>query len=573
MTRLATLRTRLQSLRLARLAVRWGSAAALVWTAMVIGWLLAWWIDWSLSLGLAGRGLLLIAWAAAIAAVVHRKAWREVSQTESLEDVALVVEREHAIDSDLIAALQFEDARAAGWGSSRLSTAVVDYVSEFSQTLDVYRGFRWGTLPRRGAAAASLTLFFLILMLAWPGHAAAFWNRFWLGSDRYPTRTQILELQINGQMVDVHRPEIARLAVPQDGDLRIAVLLAGEIPATAAVAVQGLSSRERGQWLLEAAGDAGDEPRFSYLAPRLSESTRLTIRAGDAESDPIDIDIVPLPVVDLQWTANPPVYARGGAVASVAAGARHFAALPGSGLELTVLGINKPLQTVELLLIDPMSATDQSLPLVAKPGGEQGGGSDSDGRVWQLPDGHPLSEFRTPLRYELRVVDADGLQPQPLIQGEIRVQADRLPRVAAAVVSRRVLPSAAPKITYGATDDFGLKEIRCQIDIVPVDGGSRSESRTFWTLTGPEAQRSVRGDAVLNLAPYKLAKGDEVQVTVQAADDRGEFPPGVGLSEVLIFEVTDRNGILESLLEIDQQSAKQLDEIIERELGIGRTSR
>ena len=56
-----------------------------------------------------------------------------------------------------------------------------------------------------------------------------------------------------------------------------------------------------------------------------------------------------------------------------------------------------------------------------------------------------------------------------------------------------------------------------------------------------------------------------------AYDYRGESDSQRSFSEPVIFQVTDRQGILSGLLETDQESAKQLDAIIRRELGIGET--
>lgn len=555
MSRLAALRARLQSLRSARAGVRWGNALALFLVILLTGWLICFALDWSLQLNRWFRAAVLIGWGTAVAASVHRWIWPLVRIEESLEDVALVVEREHAIDSDLVAALQFDGPLAPAWGSERLSAAVVDYVAEFSQSLDVFRGFTWEGLPNRAALAASALGIVGALFVIAPENAAAFWNRFWLGGARYPTATQIVELTINGIAVPVHRPHTERFAIPQEDALRIVVRVAGHPPRHVRGMARGVSSRERAEWSF--ASGADDE--FVYSTQQVVESTRLIIVAGDAESDPIEIHVVPLPVVDVNWSASPPPYARGGPVGNVAPGARQFAALQGSKLQLAAAAINKPLQRVELKL------GNATIPLIAD--------ASQQDTVWRLPDDSPISELREPFHYELNIVDIDGLQPRPGISGDVRLQTDRLPRVAAAVVSRRVLPSAAPKISYGAADDFGIREVRWQVEVVKSDGERQSESRRVYTAPSGTPLQTVKGESTLDLTHFGLEKGDEVRVTVVADDYRGAFPSSSGFSEPLIFDVTDRNGILESLLEIDQQSAKQLDEIIERELGIGRTSR
>src|SRR5258708_6009487 len=162
-TKLATLRSRLSSLRRSRSAVRWGSAmCAPIAFAL---WLLlaAFWCDWSFDLPVALRGLVLIAWFAGGILAIRRFALPLVRRKGSEQDVALLVEQQHKIDSALVAALQFEQPQAAKWGSPRLEKAVVDYVAEFSPSLDVFQGFSYQPLPRR-ATMLVLTLLVLVGM-------------------------------------------------------------------------------------------------------------------------------------------------------------------------------------------------------------------------------------------------------------------------------------------------------------------------------------------------------------------------------------------------------------------------
>lgn len=556
MSRLGILRSRLQSLGLARAAVRWGNALAIGVTVLLLSWLAAYAFDWSLQGNRWIRAAVLVAWGTGMAAVAHRWLWPLIGPAESLDELALVVEREHGIDSDLVAALQFDNPLTPVPGSSRLSSAVVDYVAEFSQTLDVFRGFSWDGLPRRAGVAGGLLVLTGLIVMQSPAHAAAFWNRFWLGTERYPTRTQIVELSINGTAISVFHSDVVRVAIPQDDPLRIEVTIAGELPALVEAEVRGLHSRDRTMWTFAAVDDS--ETQFGFQAPRLVESVRLHVRAGDATSDPVEIAIVPLPVVDVVWTARPPGYAAG-LQQELTAGARQFSALQGSQLALQLSGVNKPLQSAALKL------GTQTIPLVKS--------TTAGGEIWQLPSESPLKELREALTYELDVVDVDQLRPKPALTGEIRLQPDRLPRVAAAVISRRLLPAAAPKVTYGATDDFGLRAVRWELEIVRTDGSRQSATGDIWRRQPQSSERTLRGETTIPFSSYGLTKGDEVRLTLLAEDERGAYPAGTGRSETLVFDITDRNGILESLLEFDQQSARQLDEIIERELGIGRISK
>jgi hypothetical protein len=551
MTRLAPLKARLHSLRLARSAIRWGCALSSGTLVVLAGWTLTYWLDRGLLLSWAGRAVMLLGWLAGVGWLFARQvlpAWR---QTESLEDVALIVEREQRIDSDLIAALQFDALPAGAWGSPRLSTAVVDYVAEFSPSLNVFEGFSWQPLPRRLTTAATALLIASATCAVYPSHAAAFWNRFWLGSAHYPTRTVLAKLTINGEEISVFHAAPVRLRVAQGESLQLVVAATGELPADGAVEVRGLQTGQRALWKLTTASTA----TYQLEPQSLTENVRLRVRLGDAVSDPVDIALLPLPVFELRWTVVPPGYAPS-ADDIVPEGTRQFAVLAGSRLLLELACLNKPLNSVQLVLPQGQVALQPE-----RRGKET---------VWTVPTGTAFDSVTEPLTYELAVVDGDGLSPQPRVFGQIRLRPDRTPRVAATGVTKHVLPTAKPKIRYGAVDDFGVTRVVLLVEIRAAEGEPRRDERTVWQrpANGP-GETTVRGEATLDLSPYQLNKGDQVQVTVAADDERGTALSQRGTSEPLLFDVTDRNGILSGLLETDQQSAKQLDAIILRELGIG----
>lgn len=556
MSRLATLRSRLSSLRTARATVRWGSALAGVVLCVLGFWLFAFLVDWSAQLSFFSRLVLLLAFIGAVTAAVLRWIVPQFRQVESLEQMALLVERQHGIDSDLVAALEFESPQAAAWGSSRLSHAVVDYVAEFSPGLNVFEGFRWHPLPQLAAATVFALLTAVAFVIVSPGHASAFWNRFWLGGAHYPTRTQLVEITVNGETVPVFHTQSVELRVPQGQAVRIMVTGAGEIPDQGTVQVQGRQTRGWNTWPLTP-DPTGTGERLIATAPSLTENVRLWITAGDASSDPLELTVMPLPILDVQWTVTPPAYAVKPETESIPAGARQFAVLQGSKLTVQVRCLNKSLSKVELNL------GDHRIPLSPR-------SADEGQTVWELPAGHPLESVKEPTEFTLSAVDEDGLSPVPPWSGQIRLAADRVPRVVAAVQTKKILPTAKPKIIIAAIDDYGLKRIRLQATISRVEGDSTTDEKVVWRRAADDVPPlNVKSEATFVLSPYQLSKGDELRVVIYAEDDRGEWPSQTGQSEPLIFEVTDRNGILAELLETDQQSAKQLDAIIERELGIG----
>jgi hypothetical protein len=172
------------------------------------------------------------------------------------------------------------------------------------------------------------------------------------------------------------------------------------------------------------------------------------------------------------------------------------------------------------------------------------------------------------------VADLDGISPEAPLRGHIRIEADRPPRIAAAVVTEKVLPAARPGITWGAADDYGLAEIRIHKQVIRSSGQIEQTVDVVRKIPDQsQPQKALRGRLELDLAPFGLAKGDQVRVTLEAVDYRGDHPGTPVQSEPVVFHVTDESGILAGLVEADEKSARQLDEIIQRQLGAGEMSK
>ena len=81
----------------------------------------------------------------------------------------------------------------------------------------------------------------------------------------------------------------------------------------------------------------------------------------------------------------------------------------------------------------------------------------------------------------------------------------------------------------------------------------------------------LEGSVRVPLAALGLKKGDQVRVTLTATDYRGSGKGQTSSSEPIVLDITDVSGILAALSETDERSAKQLETIIERQLGVGGT--
>jgi hypothetical protein len=149
MSQLDSLRRKIAQLRRRRALVRAGAGLATLLLAIVLALVVAFLVDWTWSLSRSGRVVLQLVCLSGVGwiAVKYVLPWFQVKEADL--DLALMLERKHNIDSDLVAAIQFESPEASRWGSAQLEHAVIDYVADFSRDWNVLEGFSASDLVRR----------------------------------------------------------------------------------------------------------------------------------------------------------------------------------------------------------------------------------------------------------------------------------------------------------------------------------------------------------------------------------------------------------------------------------------
>ena len=557
-------RSRLHSLRRQRSLDRWGSAWCVFALLVLLVLLLAFFADWSLRMSRPQRFVMLVASVGAGYWVLRRFTLPSMGRQEADVDLALELQQRHGIDSDLVASLQFETDEAARWGSRQLETVVIDQTAVMTDKLDVFAGFSWNRLRRRAVFLGVAAIVLLIVTAVFPQHIKSFLNRFLLGSAHYPTRTQIESITVNGHDIEIGTYGNRSVNIPYGRMLKFELQCAGELPKSGRVELTGIDSQTASEFALESNGSQLNEKSRSFSGQllRLIESVTCQVHIGDAWTEPLRINVIPLPIVDVELKSTPPKYAvmvesESSTEDKRRVSARQIAVLEGTRVDLNVVSRNKPLTQAMLTL------NEQEFQLKQQ---------DEDGNVWSMADETALASITEPMRYEIQVVDHDGLSLERPIQGTIRLKTDRRPRVSAAMVSRRVVPTGRPQLVYGATDDFGLARLRVHFQIYRGNGDMEQIFRDLRQIDeSDQPVRTLRDRDTLDLEPLKLVKGDELKITLEATDYRGTIEPKSVLSEPIILEITDREGILAELLESDEKSVRQLDEIIQRELGIGGT--
>ena len=181
----------------------------------------------------------------------------------------------------------------------------------------------------------------------------------------------------------------------------------------------------------------------------------------------------------------------------------------------------------------------------------------------------PLAAVRRAVRFALQITDADDQQLERPLEGIVRVQP--MPRRAWRPPSSpaSVLPTAAPTIYLRATDDFGLASLALVREVVHPDGQTEEGETPIYALPDGSRPRRTSRSTTPSLGPLKLSKGDSVKVTVRATDFRGRAGRQIDVVRSLVFQVTDEQGVLAAMIEADKQSAAELKDMIQRQLGIG----
>jgi hypothetical protein len=568
MAKLRTLHSGLNRVRRFRATVRVGSALA-VFASIVLGYLLAaFLLDLATHMGRAERAIVLAVFGVTTVWALRKYVAPALRAREEEVALALMVERQQGIGSDLVAALQFADGGRSQYGSSDLRQAVIDYTDEVSGHLNYLEGFSRKELTNRATVLAVTVLLAALPCVAAPAHVAVFANRFLLGNAHYPTRTVIESIDSPGD----------RSAFGQTVHFR--VHLSGEMPEKARVELTALSSGL--QTIVELMPDAKDKAVYTGELARALDDLSYQVFAGDAYTERRTLTLIPLPVVQVDLEVKTPAYAEG-KFQPDAGGGRQRIALEGSRVT-PVVTADKDLKSATITIDDkafPMKGQGKRFTLDA-------------------PDS-PLANVAATVRYEVQVVDADGLSLERPVSGILQVRADQPPRIAAATGTRYVLPTAAPRIKFKAIDDYALARILVHKTVLrqgkeeppfstsggdtappagdtpgAVPGGSSGgksggeQLDKTDTVAQPEDHRAELGGTIaVSLDDLGLEKGDRVIVTFEAVDYRGDAKGKSSRSERMIFQVTDRAGVLAAMRELDTQMDEKLDQIIKAQLGIG----
>jgi len=523
-------------------------------------------LDRRLGLYRPARLFLDAAWLLPVLWIVWRRVFPALGRGEDEIDVALRYQRRMGIDSDLVAALEFDAAgnsfdatgggrTADGYGSARLRDALVDQVDGLGPSIAESEEPPDPAVVLRMRILGAVLIAAVIVVAIWPRSFAAFVRRAALEEVAYPSATTIEWWTIDGRgpvpRVDAETGEPRPTVTVAIGRPAEFVLRATDaIPDYAVVELVGESGATTS---LELTPSDADRAIFRGSLPAVVESCRGRFVAGDAFSETFELPATPLPLVTVTLEVTPPGYAAGVDLPMPPPGRLNAAVLEGSDVAVIVECANKELRSATLSIagVDtPLAAIDETK------------------RLWRAdPAAAGLADIRRPIEFLVQAEDIDKFRPAEPLKGSIGLRPDLPPTVAAEIVTKWVLPAGKPSIAYDAADDLGIQGLAVTRQVLRSDGSTTTD-RVEIPLVGANQGPATKlaGKFSLPLDGLQLVKGDKVTIRVEARDRRADSGRAVAQSEPHTLEVTDEQGLYEAMAETDQRSARKMDEIIQKQL-------
>ena len=583
MTNLGLLRRKLAMLRRRRALRRLVCGAAPIGTGGVCFLAAIFFFDFLFKLDVVqrafaiGTGLLILGW------FLRRAAWPYLRVRESELQTALHIERQHGIDDQLIAALQFEISDAARRSSPQLELAVIQDARAVSQDLDTMSGFQYRPVVRRGVTFLVAALVTVGAMANFPDHARAFFKRLvWL-SVRYPTATVVQRVVINREEVLTHARD---MTLPRPIDCAEGESVDFLIQTSGAVAEQGslrlaaLDGQELRTIRLTPqldptmGSDSGSETRtYHGQLRRLVTPLRYQIYLGDTWTDPAEIRMIARPIVDFAARVQPPQYTAAGA--SFIRSVRQLSVPEGSAVRFQLSSTNN--KRLRAAVLSGHSLNGESSYQFVQ--------ADAEGLQWVLPPEQTMfAAVRDEIRFEVQVTDEDGLALEYPLGGVLSVLRDRAPSVVIHSIHRVVLPHAEPIIDFQVADDFAVAAAILHVRSKRVEPGNAGDDSpdlqpqidhperleiSLGASPVPIGRLPLDGHYALDLAELALEKDDQITLIVEVIDSRGDLPGVSSFSEPLILLVSDERGVLAAISEVDEQTERSLSEVIQRQLEVG----
>lgn len=537
MANLSPLHRGIKRVRRFRNIARLGSGVARWITAA--GWLflITFGLDWLAKMDRVERIALLVVEGVILVWLFKKQLLPVLGVKESLIGIAAKIETHQNVSSDLVAALQFSDKNMDQFGSEELRGRVVDDTAELSSEIDYLFGFSRPELWKSLGKGVGTLVVIVVVAISTPDYFNIFLQRITLGSDAYPTKTVILSLETVESNAVIGRPITFVVRVDENKIM----------PETGVLKIRGKNDSQS-ELALQRTGKTNE---YTVTLPRVINAFSVTALVGDDVGETKKIDVLQVPRVELEMRADIPAYAVDSFNVK-SSGGRIQSVLAGSDVHPILRPTNNTLRSATILL------------------GEEAFDLKKEGARWVMPiENHPLIGVDSTIKYQISVIDTNGISPDRPITGILQVRPDQNPQIAAATVINLVLSGAAPRIKFRAIDDFGIDEITADITITRV-GMDTSDDTITQVIDTPESHaKQIDSTVAVELEDFGLEIGDVVLITLQVTDYRGQQEGITIPSDPIEFVVTSRANFLAAMRDIDSETDDKLDQIIKAQLGVG----
>jgi len=421
-------------------------------------------VDVLFEMTVSQRVVALLAAGGVLAWFIYRWVRPWLTRHEDEIDVALLIERRRSIDSDLVAALQFESPEAASWGSPQLEHAVVRQVAENTRRLKLVKDLPQRGLRLRLAMSVGTFAAVALIVLAFPTHAAIFVDRLSMGATLYPRDTLIREGAVNGEPKGTLRSPGVEIHCPIGRAVDFRVTCDGKLPPDGKITYQQ-EGGDRSVLLLK---PVDNEPGvYTGRLESLVSAVDFRVSVGDDRTQEARLVASPRPVVEVVFKPTIPDYAK-------AAGAKgddrgfNFSVYKGARVDLELRCLNKPLRKA-------MLTAESRCPMKR---------ADEDGHLWVLPaEGTALSSISCPLDYEIEVIGPNGKRA-----GRIKGRIDKI---------EGPQPADRSALASEFLDDYPLGQLKVRVRVASPAGLRREAAQStgsFAAAAGANVDLQVRCD-------------------------------------------------------------------------------
>ncbi len=476
-----------------------------LWTlaGLLLALLAAMWLDlvWALPSAVrwwVSRGGPLLAGLLAVAWGIHL-----IRKTDH-DRLSARIDRRQSTGGEILAGWQLSSraVRPSGALSEGLAAMAVDRASGLLRGFAPADVFPWSRLRRAVQTCGGIVLVVGLLAAAMPSVAGTQLRRFLTPAADVPPFTGLrIELELDETTVLYGQDVMVTAKVSSDAVSKM------QLVSVTDDGIENVLPMLPGR----KADAAADGQQWQTLLTRVTEPLRLHARSGPSRSRFHRLDVQMTPeILPPTVRITPPAYTGAGTYEGPIP-RDGLSGLAGTEVQWQVKS-NRPLSKGRLRL---QYRDDSREEVLLKPADERAGEDAvrSTGATDQTPPVLGSMQLSRPGRFELSVVDIEGIESQQRVEGTITILQDQRPVVR--IASPRPMSLATPDIelpvVISAEDDYGITRLSLYRSL------NGSPARKVDLQVDSSSRQNVEMQLPLNR--YSLRPGDEIQLFARVEDN------------------------------------------------------